>query len=656
MIVERQEQQHLTASEQEQIESNIREDLVEHLYRSAPSGVTTVFLASTSVFIFFYQQAHSLFLISWLASFYMALFSIAILYWFYKKNKFKMPIQYWQQSLSFLLICCGLLWGSCLFFNPSDEIHQIALLLILFMVSAALSMATVGIFLLGCVCVFCILSPLTIWFISQNNFYYQSGGVIVILYGMFLLGMNYRSTQWLKNSLRLKIENTYFTYQANHDLLSGLPNQRMLSQRLENLIHEKLKFAIVCFSINRLEIFNNSLGYQLSDFIIQAVSKRLLTFFNEVQNAQKDQFHYFVAHPRSDSFIILIEPFKKKDLDKTLGQLFQMLESPFHIGKTATEVTASIGVSLYPKDGENAKAILSNTYAAMFQAKQQGGNQIKYYKSEMNEKTPYLLELENDLHHAVKRQELVLFYQPIIDLEDGSIAGMEALIRWQHPKYGIIPPLDFIFLAEENGMIVPIGKWVLRQACYQAAQWYKMDANRVRKISVNVSSKQLQEEAFLLVIQKTLKETGLHPECLELELTETAILDKTVFPLIKEIKKINVSLSIDDFGTGYSGLSYLRDFKIDTLKIDQSFVQEATNNDDSATIISAIIAMAKEMGLKIVAEGVENEDQLRFLLKRSCRYAQGYYFGRPMSAADFTLLLKTKTRYDGHILKAKIAN
>lgn len=657
MVIEQEEHQQLTESERLQVENNIKEDLVEHLYRSVPSGVTTVFLSCTAVFWFFYDQSLSVFLTVWLMSFYIALGSIAILFFVYKKNKYKLPVYYWQHFLSFLLICCGILWGTCLFFNPSDQIHQLGLLGVLLMVSASLSMATVGIFFLGCICVIAILSPLAIWLFSEADFYHQLGGVFVSLYAIFLLGMNYRSTQWLINSLRLKIENTYFTYQANHDLLTGLPNQRLLSQYLGDLMYGKHEFILFCFSINRFEIFHNSFGYQLSDAIIQGVAKRLRIFFNEMQNVHKNKFEYFLTQPRIDSFIILMTPADSLELEQELQQLFKALAAPFHIGNTAVGVTASIGVSSYPKDGVDAKAIISNAYSAMFQAKLLGGNQVVYYKREMNEKTPYLLELENDLHHALKKGEFFLNYQPIINLQDGSIAAIEALVRWQHPKHGLISPLDFIFLAEQNGTIVAIGNWILKQACYQVAQWLKLSPEyRLMKITVNISARQLKESSFLLEMEKILADTGLPPENLELELTETAILDKTVSPLIQDINKISVSLSIDDFGTGYSGLSYLKFFNIDTLKIDQSFIKDVSSNNESATIISAILAMAKELGIDTVAEGVETEEQLMFLLKRNCQYAQGYYFSKPLSAADFTKLLKTKFKYDSHIQKGKIVN
>lgn len=657
LVVEQEAQQQLTESERSQIEGNIKEDLVEHLYRSVPSGVTTVGMACTAVFFFFYHQAPALFLKVWLASFYIALSAIAILFFLYKKNKHRLPIQYWQQFLSFFLICCGVLWGTCIFFNPSDQIHQFALLGVLFMVSASLSMATVGIFILSCISVLVILSPLIIALALHEDFYYQFGGVLVSLYAIFLLGMNYRSTQWFIRSLRLKIENSYVTYQANHDILSGLPNQRLLSHYLEEIIQKKLEFAMVCFSVNRLEMFNNSFGYQVSDSIVQGVAKRLKTFFHEVQATNKGKFQYFLCHPRTDSFIILITPVNIESLEKELQQLFKAIEPAIHIGNTAVEVTASIGVSICPKDGDNAKAISSNTYAAMFQAKQLGGNQLVYYKREMNEKTPYLLELENDLHHALKRGEFFLNYQPIINLRDGSIAGMEALVRWHHPKHGLISPLDFIFLAEENGMIIPIGHWILKQACYQAVQWIKQDKDyRSVKMAVNIAARQLKEGSFLQDLDTILAESGLSAENLELELTETAILDNTVSPLIRDISKKQISLSIDDFGTGYSGLSYLRFFKIDTLKIDQSFIQDATNNNESATIVSAILAMAKELHIETIAEGIETEQQLAFLLERDCQYAQGYYFSKPLSATDFTKLLKSKIKYDTIISKAKMAN
>jgi EAL domain-containing protein (putative c-di-GMP-specific phosphodiesterase class I) len=248
------------------------------------------------------------------------------------------------------------------------------------------------------------------------------------------------------------------------------------------------------------------------------------------------------------------------------------------------------------------------------------------------------LAIENDLYEAINLNQLQVYYQPLVDLKTGKISGAEALIRWLHPVHGFISPINFIPLAEETGLIVPIGAWVLREACKQTLIWQQMGFSDF-KIAVNVSGKQLTHDNFIETIKNTLKETGFNPHYLELELTETAILDENILAIIKEFTKLDIGLAVDDFGTGYSGLSYLKRFSIDKLKIDQSFVRDIPANNDSITIVSAILAMAKELKVKSLAEGVETEEQLRFLQEKGCDYIQGYYFSKPLEASYFTQLL-----------------
>lgn len=266
------------------------------------------------------------------------------------------------------------------------------------------------------------------------------------------------------------------------------------------------------------------------------------------------------------------------------------------------------------------------------------GNCLEFYRAEINSQVPKQLQLETDLHAALKNNEFEVYYQPLIDLKVNQIAGMEALLRWKHPQQGYISPVNFIPLAEETGLIVPIGDWVLRQACAQTRVWHQMGFTSL-KVAVNLAEKQLRQKNFIDTIDRILTMTELSPRYLEIEITETAILDEAITNLLKEIKTRGLSLSVDDFGTGYSGLSYLKRFSIDKLKIDQSFVRDIPANTNSVTIVSAIIAMAKELGINVLAEGVETVDQLEFLRKKGCNYIQGYYFSKPVDVTGFTQLL-----------------
>jgi EAL domain-containing protein (putative c-di-GMP-specific phosphodiesterase class I) len=301
-------------------------------------------------------------------------------------------------------------------------------------------------------------------------------------------------------------------------------------------------------------------------------------------------------------------------------------------------MTVSVGVSFYPRDGEDVKTLLANADAAMLKAKQFGGNRFELYAAEINAQLPKQLALENDLHEAISKNQFQLYYQPLVNLQTGHIVGSEALIRWLHPEHGFISPVNFIPLAESTGLIVPIGAWVLNEACRQTRVWQEMGFTDLT-VAVNVSGKQLSHSNFIETIRHALKQTRFDPKYLELEITETAILDESITSIIKTFTEMGLGLAVDDFGTGYSGLSYLKRFSIDKLKIDQSFVRDLPKNIDSITIVSAILAMAKELNIKSLAEGVENIEQLKFLKAKGCNYIQGYYFSKPLEASYFTQLL-----------------
>lgn len=632
----------LSSLEQREIKNNLKEALVNHLYESVPTGVITASLSSTSVAVFFYNHTDFLFLLLWWVGFQITLFLTVLVKFAYGKYKYKLDIKSWEFILSFLITVCTLFWGASLFFDPQDYIHRTLLLAVLFMVASSFALAMVGTFLLCTLCVCSILLPTVIWFFLQHDIYYNLGGIFISLYIVFLLGMNRRSTEWLIDFLKSKIETSFFTHQANHDLLTDLPNIRALTRHVEDLIKAKQNFALICFSINKIEMFHHGLGYHTSDLIIQSLAKRLKTLIDSLSYTEKGKVERVITLPRSEVFTVLLSPSKSVEEILQEGRyLFSALEIPFHLGNRQTKLTGSAGISLYPQDGENIEFLLTNAYAAMFQAKKRGGNQIEFYKKEINEKTSWLIDLENDLHQALARKEFMVYYQPIVDLKSGEIASMEALIRWKHPKHGMISPLDFIPLAEETGLIVPIGEWILEEACTQLVAFCDQGYYSLPlRISVNLSAKQLMQSQLPEVLDRVIEKSKIDPRCVDLELTETEILDERVGPVIKELTQKGICISIDDFGTGYSGLSYLKYFDVDKIKIDRAFIQDVTNSNDSATIVSAILAMAKELKIKVIAEGVETKEQLEFLKAKGCQYIQGFYFSKPVPANEFYSLLK----------------
>ncbi len=636
----------LSQTEQNQIEAEIKTDLVEHLYRSSPTGIVASFVTGASLFSCFYFLSHNInntIISSWYAGFNFIILLACLLYKCYRKLPSKLEVQQWEFLLSTVLSLYAVFYGSCIYFiaqepNPTNQFLAIGILV---MIAAALGTSTVGFFKLGIVCVSFILIPVAAWFFLQPATYYKASTVMVVVYYAFLLGMNRRSTEWLNHSLKLKLENTLFTHQANFDLLTDLPNQRLLTKYIEQAVKNsngrKESFALVCFAINRLEIFNNSLGYYAGDLIINSVAKRLKSQLSAENN--EDTIQRILTRPRPDAFTILFSPINIANTEKEVQSLFTVLEKPFHLGNQESRLTASAGVTIFPKDSPDPEKLLSNTYAAMLEAKASGGNQVAYYQTNMTSKAPLLLELERDLSEALDKQEFEVYYQPIVDLQLGLINEAEALIRWNHPRRGIVPPNDFIPMAEETGLIIPMGEWVLEQASAQAKQWHKQGYKSM-KVAINLSPKQLRQGNLIAAIDRVLKKTGVDPTKLELELTETAILDESLSPLVKEISRRGIALAIDDFGTGYSGLSYLKYFQIDKIKIDKSFIDDVVTNNDSATIVSATLAMAKELGIKTLAEGVETIEQLRFLKERGCQFIQGYYFSKPLKIQNFTELLR----------------
>lgn len=447
----------------------------------------------------------------------------------------------------------------------------------------------------------------------------------------------------LENSLKL------VTYQATHDLLTDLPNQRLLLEYITAAIksadQNNHMFAVVFFTLNEIEKINDGLGHHIGDLVIKTVAQRFQKVFEkDAKNLAKIQ--YSVTLSRKDVFVILIEPiFQIEEIEEKVKPLFSIIDESIFTENQVIKLTASIGISLYPRNGTEMSSLLMNADAAMLRARQYGGNSLNMYKAEINADISKQLELESNLHSALKNSEFMLQYQPFIDLKKREICGSEALVRWENPTLGFISPANFIPLAEANGIIIPLGEWVLRKACMQTKLWHQLGFTSL-KVAVNLSAKQLQQKNLLETVAEVIKETGIDPKFIELELTETAAFQDEVIPTLKQFTAMGFGLSIDDFGTGYSGLSNLKQFQIDKLKIDKSFVQDIDVNIHSKAIVSNIIAMAKKLKITVLAEGVETKEQLNALLDLGCDMIQGYYFSTPLNADVFTELLLSKKRYD----------
>lgn len=628
----------ISEEEKNQISKQVQADLVEHLYEGCMSGTVTGIGCSIAFFLMFYGYTPTKELIVWVVIFDIMMLILTGLYFSYKTNKNKKSSSFWQWAYTVVMSFCALSWTPVVFLMPDDMTRQFLAIIVVFMVATGYAMGTIGQFYLCVLTLTLIVFPATIWCFITGGVFHNLIGIFSILYTGFMFGTNHRSTRWFKDSIKLKLENTLVSYQANHDILTDLPNQRMLPQFIESAIESvkqtQMALALVSFSLNRLEIINDSLGHEAGDVIMQTVTNRLKEFISQTDKS----IQYILTISRKNTFNILVLPLDLDQTEKKIKALLSVLDEPIYLEDNAVKMTASLGVALYPQDALSANNLLSNADVAMLKAKQFGGNCLEFYRAEISAYLPKQLELESDLHSALMHNQLVLYYQPLIDLKTNEICGAEALIRWRHPQRGLIPPGQFIPLAEETGLIVPIGEWVLREACIQTKKWHDMGFDTF-KIAVNLAEKQLRQKNIISTVEQVIQTTGFNPHLLELEITETAILDESMPVLMKNFKNLGLSLAVDDFGTGYSGLSYLKRFSIDKLKIDQSFVRDIPDNKDSITIVSAILAMAKELNVKVLAEGVETVEQLNFLKSRGCDYAQGYYYSKPVDAGLFEELL-----------------
>ena len=426
---------------------------------------------------------------------------------------------------------------------------------------------------------------------------------------------------------------------ANHDQLTSLPNRNLFAEHLTMAIAQAArageKVAALFIDLDRFKNVNDTLGHQIGDALLQQVARRFRGCLRESD---------VVARLGGDEYTVMVRPVRDlQEVAACAQKLLSVLSSAFEVDGHELFVTGSIGISIYPDDAPDAAALLKNADIAMYRSKDQGKNTYQFFSSEATAATFEHLMLETSLRRALEREEFVLHFQPIIDLRGDRITGMEALIRWEHPDLGTVSPTRFIALAEETGLIDPIGQWVLEQACREVKALQARGFGELQ-VAVNLSPKQFRQRDLTRNIARVLEQTRLDPSCLALEVTETSVMQNAdaAIRTLHELKAMGVRLSIDDFGTGYSSLSYLKRFPIDVLKIDQSFVRDISSDENDEAITSAIIAMGHSLRLTLIAEGVETEEQLAFLRVRECHKVQGYLFGRPMPAANLQALLADK--------------
>jgi diguanylate cyclase (GGDEF)-like protein len=444
---------------------------------------------------------------------------------------------------------------------------------------------------------------------------------------------------------KLEAANLQLRHLATHDALTGLPNRVLLDDRLAQAIahadRDAQSFAVLMLDLDRFKLINDSFGHRSGDRVLNEVARRLQGLLRSIDT---------VARVGGDEFVLVVSPAARTDAEEIGKRANEMLCAPIQLEGVDLRVSSSIGIAFYPTDGASAESVLAHADAAMYGAKERGRNNYQCYSPGMKSVALERVSLESELHQALKLEQFELFYQPKVDTASGDIHSAEALIRWRHPQRGLIQPLQFIPLAEECGLIHEIGAWVLREACRQCAVWQRAGQLPLR-VAVNVAAAQFRRGDLLEVVRGALQESQLDPRFLEIELTESAVMTnpEDSAAVLEQLSRMGVLVSVDDFGTGYSSMSYLRRFPIDKLKIDRSFITDLTTRADDASIVQGIVSLAHSLRLKVVAEGVETIEQLKFLQSVGCDQYQGYHFSPPLPATEFAELVSSWQKAEDRI-------
>ncbi len=442
---------------------------------------------------------------------------------------------------------------------------------------------------------------------------------------------------------RLEAANRQLRHLATHDALTGLPNRVLLDDRLDQAIaHAKRggqPFGVLMVDLDRFKNVNDSMGHRAGDELLRTIAQRLQAAVRNVDT---------VARVGGDEFVLVLTPAEAGEARTVARKIIESIRERLNLSGADVHVSASVGIAMYPVDGATAELLLAHADSAMYCAKNRGRNQIQLFEAGMDEATRERVRRETDLRGALERGEFELHYQPKVEAGSGCVNGAEALIRWRHPQMGLIAPGDFIPLAEDCGLIIPIGSWVVREACRQARVWQDQGLPALR-VAVNVSASQFRQDDFLDMVRAALDDVRLEPRYLELELTESAVMTnpEESTAMLEKLSQMGVLVSVDDFGTGYSSMSYLRRFPIDKLKIDRTFVKDLVSQPEDASIVQAIISLAHSLRLKVVAEGVETAEQLRSLRDMNCDQYQGFHFSPPVPAVEFAELLRRNASESG---------
>jgi len=437
----------------------------------------------------------------------------------------------------------------------------------------------------------------------------------------------------------LETANKQLRHLATHDSLTGLPNRVLMDDRIGQCIaladRQGQTFAVIVLDLDRFKVVNDSFGHRVGDELLREVAQRLKSVVREIDT---------VARLGGDEFVLIIAQSPERDaIQAVASRIIEVMQAPVRIAGVAIHTSPSIGIAFYPHDASTTESLLAHADAAMYYAKQQGRNNFQYFVPSMNTATQEKVRLESDMHVALEQKQFELHYQPKVNTATGVMHGAEALLRWTHPEHGVIPPSKFIPIAEECGLIGALGAWVVREACRQARAW-QLDGLPPLRIAVNISASQFRQGDIVSIIRDALDAVGLEARFLEIELTESVVMSdpEESIAILEKLSTMGVLVSIDDFGTGYSSMSYLRRFPIDKIKIDRGFISEAMSKPDDASIVRAIVSLAHNLRLKVVAEGVESTEQLDFLKTLGCDQYQGYHYSAALPAPQFQALVRSK--------------
>lgn len=660
----------LTFSQKTQIE------LIKLLYRQLKFALWIESLGAISLVIALWGAINPSILIGWLI-FNLVFCGLArhILIFYYQKSITELSLNYnnavfWLILFGIGVLFSGISWGlaGTVLIVKNDIARETFLVFMLFGVTAIANVLYSANRIIYAIFLFSAFLPFSIWLMTQGNIYIILG-LLAIIYIITMLALSFYSNELIYTSLFLRFENLDLVnsislakyeleqrtdalhrdinrrkfleqklfHQANFDLLTGLPNRGLIMVRIRDAIyrtkHTDMKVAVLFLDLDRFKIINDTLGHIVADKLLIAVAERLLKCIRSNDT---------VSREGGDEFLIVLQDLSnEREAINIAESILKSIQQPFVIDDRKFSISISIGISIYPKDATAPELLIRNADMAMYRAKELGRNNLQFFTEELNKRILNRLLIENQLRDALALNEFSLLYQPIVCMTSQRVIGLEALLKWNNPKLVNIPSSEFISIAEEAGLIIPIGEWALRAACMQTKIWHEAGFFPLQ-ICVNFSARQFKQTNFLELMNQILKEIEFDPHFLTLEITESMLMEDVdqIIDILNQLKKIGITIVIDDFGKGYSSLNYLKRLPVDKLKIDRTFIQDIPQHQDDVAITKAVIALAEGLGLKVIAEGVENKSQCQFLVNHHCFEMQGYYFSRPLNVEDCTKLLR----------------